>query len=434
MTYCFRYLSTIFLLSFAIFLSADEPAGGHSSDRQYDNDPHLKLQSQKRHGSAHKDSADKTLEQGPRGGRWLTHSDIALELTVFEAGIKPEMRVYAYRDGVLLAPGNVDLTVRLTRLDGDSEQLNFSAEKDYLVSSTSVAEPHSYDVDVSAHINNQHYQWAFESYQGRSEISDRLLLQANVKTERAQSQVVTIKDTLFGVIAAPTENVYRINAPYSGLVEQVLVSVGDQVKKGQPLVRVKNTETLQSYIIKSPAAGGVTTVAVNAGDRAEIAVLLEIADLSQVWVELSAFPQSIENLAVGQRVSVYDLHQHQIAETSISYIAPKMTGGHIARARAVINNAGGHWRPGMHVKADVQISRHAVSLAVRKTALQTIQNNQVVFVKYANVFEMRSLELGVKDDHFVEVLDGLKPGVEYVTENSFLLKADVLKAGASHSH
>jgi len=32
------------------------------------------------------------------------------------------------------------------------------------------------------------------------------------------------------------------------------------------------------------------------------------------------------------------------------------------------------------------------------------------------------------------VLGGLKPGTAYVTENSYLIKADIEKAGASHDH
>jgi cobalt-zinc-cadmium efflux system membrane fusion protein len=34
----------------------------------------------------------------------------------------------------------------------------------------------------------------------------------------------------------------------------------------------------------------------------------------------------------------------------------------------------------------------------------------------------------------VEVVDGLAPGTEYVTDNSYLIKADIEKSGASHDH
>ena len=58
----------------------------------------------------------------------------------------------------------------------------------------------------------------------------------------------------------------------------------------------------------------------------------------------------------------------------------------------------------------------------------------VVFARYDNIFEVRMLEMGETDGEYIEVLGGLKPGTDYVTDNSFLLKADVLKDGASHDH
>jgi cobalt-zinc-cadmium efflux system membrane fusion protein len=44
------------------------------------------------------------------------------------------------------------------------------------------------------------------------------------------------------------------------------------------------------------------------------------------------------------------------------------------------------------------------------------------------------LKLGVGDGKWVEVLEGLKPNTEYVTNNSFLIKADIEKSVASHDH
>ncbi len=41
-------------------------------------------------------------------------------------------------------------------------------------------------------------------------------------------------------------------------------------------------------------------------------------------------------------------------------------------------------------------------------------------------------DFGASDDSFIEVLSGLEEQVEVVTQNSFLIKADILKSGASH--
>lgn len=413
-----RYLLLMLSLITGSYSLSVQAAGDHHEDHQHEADNH----------------EEEAAKEGPNGGRLLTEGDFALEITIFESGIPPEMRIYAYQAGKPLDPAQVAIEVRLDRLGGAQDSLRFSAERDYLVGDLEVYEPHSFDVSVKANYRSKEYRWSYDNYEGRAEISDRLLALAGVKTEPAGTQQMTFKDTLFGVIAAPEDQVFRIDAPYAGIVDRVHVQVGDSVKKGQLLVTVRNTKTLQRYSINSPADGEVTARMANRGDRADGAGLLKVTDLSNVWVEMSAFPENIEKLAEGQPVTVYDLHQHERSQGLISYVAPVMTGGHIARARAVIDNPDGHWRPGMHIKADIQTDQRQAPLAVRLSALQSFRDMPVVFAKFGNLFEVRMVELGDNDGEFVEVLGGLKPGTEYVTVNSFLLKADVLKDGASHDH
>jgi cobalt-zinc-cadmium efflux system membrane fusion protein len=173
---------------------------------------------------------------------------------------------------------------------------------------------------------------------------------------------------------------------------------------------------------------------VKQGDHTDMGTLVEISDLSKVWVEMSMFPQDIEAISKGMKVKVSDLHGEQVAETELDYLSPQMTGGHIARARATLVNSDGNWRPGMHVIASVVTEEVEVPLAVKRSALQTYRDMPVVFARFDNVFEVRMVQLGRQDDDYVEVTGGLKPGTDYVTSNSYLLKAEVLKDGASHSH
>ncbi|MEI6518204.1 MAG: HlyD family secretion protein, partial [bacterium] len=58
----------------------------------------------------------------------------------------------------------------------------------------------------------------------------------------------------------------------------------------------------------------------------------------------------------------------------------------------------------------------------------------VVFAKVGNTYEVKPLTLGKSDGEWVEVLEGLSPGERYVTGNAFLIKADILKSGATHDH
>jgi len=372
--------------------------------------------------------------KGPHGGKLLQDKGFALELVIYETGVPPEMRIYAFQDGQPLKPSQVKLNVSLDRLGGRQDQIQFLTEQDYLLGDQVITEPHSYDVTVKAQFQSVAYQWQFASHEGRTQISARQLQAAGVKTEIATGQTLIFTDTLFGVIEAPQDGIYAAFAPYPSMVVQVLVNVGDQVSKGQVVARLRNIQTLQTYTVAAPAKGEVSERWVNAGQRVEGQALVQITNLEKVWVQMSAFPESIEKLSLGQKVSLYDLHDHDKAEGQLSYISPMMTGGHIARARAVVANPEGHWRPGMHIKADIQVAQTPVALAVKASAIQSFRGMSVVFAKYGEQFEVRMVELGKSDGDHIEVLAGLEPGTEYVIENSFLIKADVLKDGASHDH
>lgn len=381
-------------------------------------------------------------EEGPHGGRLLEHEDFAIEVTMAEAGIPPEMRIYAFYKGEPVNPTEVDLSLTLARLGGVIDNVSFTAEEQYLVSEHSVREPHSFDVEVHAGFKGVDYDWHYENHMGRVTINDRLLALSGVETESSSAQTLHFVDRLFGVVSAITDKQFSVSAPYTGVIEQLNVTVGDTVAKGQVIATVRNSSTLQRYTVKSPANGQVTEQMLSVGDSTFNKALLRVSDLSNVWIDMSAFPKNLARVALGQKVTIGDdehgnseeTHSEGKAVSTISYIAPVMTGGHIARVRAVIANPDGHWRPGMHVQANIETRSKDVALAVRADALQTFNDKPAVFVKHGNTFEVRPLTLGESDGEFVEVLEGLEPNAEYVTKNSYLLKADIMKNAAKHVH
>ena len=284
------------------------------------------------------------------------------------------------------------------------------------------------------HQGHEHGHDEHEEHADSTKISPYYMRTSGIKTAVASAQNLVQSDTLFGVITPVQDQVFSLHATFPSRVEKIYVQIGDTVKKGQVLARLTNIQTLQSYTLKSPSNGEVTSRSVNTGSRIDAEEMLQISDLSKVWVNLSAFPENVERLQKGQRTKIYDLHDHESALGEISYIAPQMSGGHIARARAVIDNSEGHWRPGMHVKADIEVSILTVPVAVNMGAIQTMKNEHVVFKYHDNTFIASHVEIGETDGQWAEILSGLKAGEEYVSENSFLVKADILKGGASHDH
>jgi cobalt-zinc-cadmium efflux system membrane fusion protein len=91
-------------------------------------------------------------------------------------------------------------------------------------------------------------------------------------------------------------------------------------------------------------------------------------------------------------------------------------------------------RPGLFVTGRVVLSAKEVPIAVKTSALQTVENRTVVFVRNVEKFEPRDVELGERDPEHVEVIFGLIEGDVYAGKNSFVIKAELAKGSATHEH
>lgn len=122
-------------------------------------------------------------------------------------------------------------------------------------------------------------------------------------------------------------------------------------------------------------------------------------------------------------------------DTTLERVLPgTATASQSTVARATIANADGLWRPGSAVKARITVEQQPAALVVPLSALQSFRDWTVAFVRVGDTYEVRPLELGKRDATRVEVMSGLKPGDQVVVEQSYLVKADIEKSGASHDH
>lgn len=386
------------------------------------------------HAAAVAETGTGDYERGPHRGRLLRDGDFALEVTIFETNVPPQYRLYAYRDNKPVKPSEVDATIQLRRLDGEVNLFTFKPEQDFLTGSGTVVEPHSFEVAVKAKHGGKSHDWAFASYEGRTTIPSAAAADAGVKIEVAGP--ASIRDTVrvMGNIALDANRQADIKARFPGIVRDVRVQQGQRVRRGQALVIVEGNESMRTYPVTAPFDGVVLSRSTNVGDVAGDNTLLQIADMSKVWVELHAIGKDAERLAPGQRVSVKAAAGDREAETRIETLLPLATRGQSVIARASLGNDDGLWRPGMMVAAEVTVSERDVPLAVRESGLQRFRDFTVVFAQIGEIYEVRMLELGARDGERVEVLGGLKPGTRYVAEQSFLIKADIEKSGASHDH
>jgi len=200
------------------------------------------------------------------------------------------------------------------------------------------------------------------------------------------------------------------------------------------LASIESNESLRPYTIDAPISGVVTERSANAGEQTAGRRLFTIVDTSAVWVNLSVFLGDRSRVRVGAPVTVTSTLGGPAVEDTISHLNMLADANQAVTARVVLDNSDGAWALGTYVTAEVQVAETEVPLAVKRSALQSFRDFTVVYAQVGDEYEVRMLELGRQNREWVEVLGGLKPGTRYVTEGSYVLKADIEKSGASHDH
>ena len=193
---------------------------------------------------------------------------------------------------------------------------------------------------------------------------------------------------------------------------------------------------LTHYPIRAPFDGVIVKKRLANGewlkDDAEIFV---IADLSTVWAEITVYPVDLDSVHLGQKAIIKSTSFEATTVGKVSYIDSVVGDeSRTARARVVVENTDGKWRPGLFVKVELIKDEQTVPVAVRNDAIQNYRNKPVVFVYYDDTFEARPVRLGRSDGQFTEVLEGLSSGESYCAKNSYILKSELGKAGMSHQH
>ena len=392
-------------------------------------------------GHGHEESDAHAEAEAPRkgehGGRLLEQDGIAVELAIAEDGTPPKYQAWLYRDGKPLAPTAGTVEVRLKRLGNVAENHTLTPQADgSLMATTIVGEPHSFDVEVVAKVDGKPVRWAYESYEGRTEITAKIAQEAGIRVAPAAAGTIADEHEVQGLLTPVEGRIAKVAARFPGPVQRLNVNVGDQVRAGQTLASVESNLSLTTYSVTSPISGVVLARNASVGTVAiEGAPLFEIADLSSLWVDLHIFGADAQHIRPGVPVTVTRMSDGVTVDTTLERVLPgTATASQSTVARATIANADGLWRPGSAVKARITVEQQPATLVVPLSALQSFRDWTVAFVRVGDTFEIRPLELGKRDATRVEVLSGLKAGDQVVVEQSYLVKADIEKSGASHDH
>jgi cobalt-zinc-cadmium efflux system membrane fusion protein len=275
-----------------------------------------------------------------------------------------------------------------------------------------------------------------EHEESKTDIDPDHAQKAGIVLSKAQGGAISQNIALTGQIILNSNRSAEVKARFTGQVRSVKVELGQNVKKGQVLASVESNESLQVFNVTAPISGTILKRNTNVGNLTSDEPLFTIVDLSKVWAKFHIFPKDTAYIQEGQSVTVHTLGNiEKEATSSIKMLLP--TADALSQTYVAIvelDNENSDWRPGMTVEGDVSVSQTKADVIIPESAIQTMEDQSVIFVENNNEYEMRPVKLGKYDNKNIEIVSGLSEGESYVSQGSFVIKADILKSGAAHEH
>lgn len=194
--------------------------------------------------------------------------------------------------------------------------------------------------------------------------------------------------------------------------------------------------------LRAPISGTILNKDILAGEFIQPdKQLFQIARLDALWVEFAVPEQDLKVLRTGSRVWVKtDPQSTAVAATLLNFTASADPQSRQRLARARLERAPADWRPDLFVTVQVEQPASATVLAVAREALQTIDGQTVVFVlqQDGDDYELKAQPIQLRepqaDSAWVEVLQGLNEGEQYIRQGSAALKSELEKGEATHAH
>jgi Cu(I)/Ag(I) efflux system membrane fusion protein len=182
--------------------------------------------------------------------------------------------------------------------------------------------------------------------------------------------------------------------------------------------------------IESPTGGTVVEKGVTEGSYVSTGqMLFTIADLSVVWVELSAYESDLPWLSEGQPVEfATTAFPGRTFTGTLSFVEPVVNPvTRTVTVRAEVANGDGALKPDMFVRATARSAHHAhdgtAPLVIPATAPLLTGKRAVVYVELsgtdAPAFEGREVVLGPRAGDYYVVISGLHEGERVVSEGAF---------------
>ncbi|MBZ9778000.1 efflux RND transporter periplasmic adaptor subunit [Psychroflexus sp. CAK8W] len=185
--------------------------------------------------------------------------------------------------------------------------------------------------------------------------------------------------------------------------------------------------------LRAPRTGVVTNLQVKQGDNLKADQnLMGIADLSTLWAIVDVYESDLNRIKEGDELKINIPNQENVTG-KVDFVSPILNStSRSGKARVIIKNPNQNLKPGVFITAELKSSKSESTqnqaLMVPKSAVLWTGKRSVVYQQLENengvYFKMKEVETGSSSSDFIEILSGIEAGDEIVTRGAFSIDSE----------
>ena len=245
-----------------------------------------------------------------------------------------------------------------------------------------------------------------------------------LKLEAATLRPMTDLLFLNGEVRPVAGRQAQVSTRISGQLTQVYAVLGQGVRAGQRLARVQSRlvgDPPPSVDVLAPMSGVIDEMTATVGQSVEPATtLFHIRDGSEVNIVARVYEEDLGKIVLGQAANVRLLaYPDRTFDGKIILVGPSLDP--LSRTVEVwvkLTNGEGLLKPNLFARVGVILRKNDAALTISTAAIIEAGGEKFVFVKQKAKFVRVDLKVGTRNGNYTEVMDGLVPGDEVVTQGN----------------
>ncbi len=218
--------------------------------------------------------------------------------------------------------------------------------------------------------------------------------------------------------------------------EMVLIESGEM--KEEILAATKNLTqreigvreaqlNLEKTKIRAPFSGIVFDIQVSPQEHVTVGnEFFTLVNIDKIQVQARVLESEIGKMQVGREVDLkFSAYPGKVFEGKVKAISPIVNPeDRTCKVTIEVGNSEEEIKPGMHTDVEIAADIYTDRLLIPQDAVLVRTGRKLVFVVEEGIAKWRYIEVGLENEDYAEILDGVKEGEVVIIEGHFTLAHD----------